>query len=173
MFKYKNQRVGVFVDVSNMYHSAKNLYGARINFKEILKEVTAGRQLIRAIAYVIKSHTMEEEPFFDALIQSGFEIKSKDLQIFADGTKKADWDVGLAVDAISLAERLDSIIILSGDGDYVPLVEYLRINKGCMVEVAAFGKTISAKLVEAVDDFLDLSSNAEKFLIMRRSNKRR
>ncbi|MFA4871685.1 MAG: NYN domain-containing protein [Patescibacteria group bacterium] len=168
MFKYKNQRVGVFVDVSNMYHSAKNLYGARINFKEILKAVTDGRQLIRAIAYVIKSHSAEEEHFFDALIKSGFELKSKDLQIFMDGTKKADWDVGLAVDAITLADRLDSIILLSGDGDYVPLIEYLRVNKGCMVEVAAFGKTTSTKLIEAADDFLDLSSDKGKFLIIKK-----
>ena len=160
------------MDVSNMYHSAKNLYGARINFKEILKTVTDGRQLIRAIAYTIKSNTIEEEHFFDALVKSGFEVKIKDLQIFVDGTKKADWDVGLAVDAISLADRLDSIIIISGDGDYVPLVQYLQVNKGCMVEVAAFGKTTSAKLIEAADDFLDLSSDVESFLIIKKTNNR-
>ncbi|SRR3989339_1038915 len=164
MFKYKNQRVGVFIDVSNMYHSAKNLYGARINFKEILKTVVDGRQLIRAIAYVIKSNNNEEDSFFDALEKSGFELKVKDLQIFAGGAKKADWDVGLAIDAISMSDRLDSVIIVSGDGDYVPLVKYLRINKGCMVEVAAFGKTTSAKLIEISDDFLDLASD-RKYLI--------
>lgn len=171
MLKYKDQRVGVFVDVSNMYHSAKNLYGARINFKQILDSVVGGRQLIRAIAYAVKSYSTEEESFFDALEKSGFQIKSKDLQIFIDGSKKADWDVGLSVDAITLSDRLDAIIIISGDGDYVPLVEYLKVNRGCIVEVAAFGKTASAKLIEAADDFLDLSSNVDDFLIRRRGKK--
>lgn len=169
MFKYTNQRVGVFLDVANMYHSAKNLYGARINFKELIKLVTADRQLIRAIAYGVKANSKDEETFFDALDKSGFEVRVKDLQIFADGTKKADWDVGLAVDAISLADRLDSIVIVSGDGDYVPLVNYLKINKGCMVEAAAFGKTTSARLIESVDDFMDLSKDLRRFLIRKRN----
>ena len=168
MFKYKNQRVGVFVDVANMYHSANNLYNARVNFKEILKAVTDERQLIRAIAYVVKSNVGEEESFFDALDKSGFEVAIKDLQVFAGGHKKADWDVGLAVDAISMADRLDSIIIVSGDGDYVPLVNYLRINKGCMVEAAAFSKTASSRLIEACDDFMDLSSDEKRFLIKKK-----
>jgi len=169
MFKYKNQRVGIFLDVANMYHSAKNLYGARINFKELIKATTADRQLIRAIAYGVKANSKDEETFFDALDKSGFEVKTKDLQVFADGMKKADWDVGLAVDAISLADRLDSVVIISGDGDYVPLVNYLKINKGCMVEVAAFGKTTSSKLIESVDDFIDLAADQRRFLIRRRS----
>lgn len=167
MFKYKNQRIGIFVDVSNMYHSAKNLYGARINFKEILKAVTDDRQLIRAIAYAVKSNNIDEESFFDALDKSGFEVKIKDLQVFVGGAKKADWDIGLAMDAITMADRLDTIILVSGDGDYVPLVQYLQTNKGCMVEVAAFSKTASAKLIETADDYLDLS-NDKKFLIKRR-----
>lgn len=172
MLKYKDQRVGVFVDVSNMYHSAKNLYGARINFKAILDTVVGDRQLIRAIAYAVKAGSADEESFFDALEKSGFQIKSKDLQIFMDGTKKADWDVGLSVDAITLSDHLDVIIVVSGDGDYVPLVEYLKINRGCIVEVAAFGKTTSAKLIEAADDFLDLASDMDKFLIIRRKSRR-
>lgn len=169
MVKYKNQRIGVLVDVANMYHSAKNLYSARINFKEVLEAVTEERQLIRAIAYGVKSSSNEEVAFFDALDKSGFEVKNKDLQIFAGGAKKADWDVGLAVDAIILADRLDCIVIVSGDGDYVPLVTYLQTNKGCMVEIAAFGKTTSAKLIEAADDFLDISSDPKRFLIRRSS----
>ncbi|MFH0792240.1 MAG: NYN domain-containing protein, partial [bacterium] len=92
----KNHRVGVFVDVSNMYHSAKNLYKSRVNFRELLKLATANRQLVRAIAYVIKSDTKEEKAFFDALEKAGFELKSKDLQIFPGGMKKGDWDVAIA-----------------------------------------------------------------------------
>ena len=163
--KHKDQRVGVFVDAQNMYHSAKNLYNAKVNYKEVLKTVVAGRVLIRAIIYVIKTESGEEKTFFDALSKLGFEVKEKDLQIFAGGAKKADWDVGLAIDTIKLADKLDVVILVSGDGDYIPMVEYLKINKGCRVEAIAFGETTSAKLIEAVDDFTDLSKDKRKFLI--------
>lgn len=164
MFKYKDQRVGVLVDVSNLYHSAKNLYHANVNFLKVLEEGVAGRQLIRAIAYVIRSKSREEQSFFEALERQGFEVKMKDLQIFPGGMKKADWDVGIAVDALKLADKLDVIILVSGDGDYVPMVHYLQDNKGCRVEVMAFGETTSAKLIEAADEFIDLSKNKRKFL---------
>jgi len=165
MIKHKEQRVGVFVDVANMYHSAKNLYSARVNFKEVLKTTVEGRRLVRAIAYVIKSESEEERAFFGALDSQGFEVKAKDLQIFAGGSKKADWDVGIAIDAIKLADRLDAVILVSGDGDYVPLVIYLQENKGCRVEVAAFGKTTSSRLIEACDSFTDLGKDLKKYLI--------
>ncbi len=163
--KHKSQRVAVLMDVQNMYHSAKNIYKARTNFKEILKAVVAGRQLIRAIAYVIKTESGEEQPFFEALSKMGIELKVKDLQIFPGGMKKADWDVGLAVDAVRLADLvIDAIVIVTGDGDFVPLVEYLK-GKGCQIEVAAFGKSTSAKLKEAADDFIDLGEDAKRFLM--------
>ncbi len=163
MIKHKEQRVGVLVDVSNMYHSAKNLYNKRVDFKEVLKDAVAGRKLIRATAYVIKTETEEEMPFFEALSQQGFEIRMKDLQIFAGGAKKADWDVGITVDAIKLAAKLDVVVLVTGDGDYLPLVSYLQNTKGCLVEVMAFRQTASGKLVEEADDFVNLSEN-KKYL---------
>lgn len=167
MLKHPDQRVGVFIDVQNMYYSAKNLFGAKVNFGNIVKEAIAGRKLIRAIAYVVSTEGKEEQPFFDALYNVGIETKAKPLQIFFGGEKKADWDVGVAVDAIRFAPSLDAVVLVSGDGDYVPLVEYLR-NQGKQVEVAAFGGTTSAKLIEAADDFLDLSQDKAKFLIQDR-----
>lgn len=164
MAKHKDQRVGVLVDVSNMYHSAKNLYKKKVNFGEVLKVATADRHLIRSIAYAIKTESEEETPFFDALVGQGFEVKMKDLQIFSGGAKKADWDVGIAVDAIKLASKLDVIILVTGDGDYIPLVEYLQDNKGCMVEIAGFRQTTSSALIEKADDFLNLSEN-KRFLL--------
>lgn len=165
MIKHKEQRVGVFVDAANMYHSAKNMYSARVNFKEVLKDAIAGRKLVRANAYVVKSPAQDEQNFLEALSKQGFELKIKDLQIYPSGAKKADWDVGLAIDAIKLADKLDAIIIVSGDGDYIPLVLYLKENKGCLVEVMAFGETASSKLIEVADDFIDLSKNKNKYLL--------
>ena len=164
MIKHKDQRVGILVDVSNMYHSAKNLYKKRVNFKEVLKDAVAGRQLIRAIAYVTKTEADEGASFFEALSQQGFEVKMKDLQIFAGGAKKADWDVGITVDAIKLSDKLDVIILVTGDGDYLPLVSYLQNTKGCLVEVMAFRQTASSKLVEESDDFINLGEN-RKYLL--------
>ncbi len=168
VIKHKEQRVGVFIDAQNLYHSAKNLYHARVNFGAIVKDAVAGRQLIRAVAYVITTESGEEKNFFEALGKVGIETKTKDLQIFSSGSKKADWDVGLAVDAIKLAPKLDTVIIVSGDGDFIPLVEYLQTNQGCQVEVISFGKSSSMKLKEAADEFVDLSENPKKFLLSHR-----
>lgn len=165
VIKHKEQRVGIFIDTQNLYHSSKNLYNAKVNFGQIVKDALAGRRLVRAVAYVITTESGEEKSFFEALEKVGIETKTKNLQIFAGGAKKADWDVGLAVDAIKLAPKLDSVILVSGDGDFIPLVEYLQINEGCQVEVIAFGKSASAKLKEAADDFIDLDQNARKYLM--------
>ncbi|MEK7564570.1 MAG: NYN domain-containing protein [Patescibacteria group bacterium] len=164
VIKHKEQRVGVFIDTQNLYHCARNLYKARVNFGAVLKEAVAGRKLVRAVAYVITTEAGDEKNFFEALGKLGIETKTKDLQIFAGGSKKADWDVGLAVDAIKMSSRLDSVVIISGDGDFIPLVEYLQ-TIGIQVEVVSFGKSTSGKLREAVDDFVDLGENPRKYLI--------
>jgi uncharacterized LabA/DUF88 family protein len=164
VIKHKEQRVGVFIDTQNLYHSARNLYQARVNFGAVLKDAVAGRKLVRAVAYVITTEAGDEKNFFEALQKLGIETKTKDLQIFSGGAKKADWDVGLAVDAIKMSSRLDSVVIVSGDGDFIPLVEYLQ-TMGVQVEVVSFGKSTSGKLREAVDDFVDLSENPRKYLM--------
>ena len=156
VIKHKEQRVGIFIDTQNLYHSAKNLYHAKVNFGQIVKDALAGRALIRAVAYVISTESGEERGFFEALGKVGIETKVKDLQIFGSGAKKADWDVGLAVDAIRIGSKVDAVVLASGDGDFVPLVEYLRWGMGKQVEVCAFGKTTSARLIEATDKFIDL-----------------
>ena len=165
VIKHKEQRVGVFIDTQNLYHSAKNLYHAKVNFGQIVKDAVAERSLIRAVAYVIATESGEEKGFFEALGKMGIETKIKDLQVFGSGAKKADWDVGLAIDAVKLAPKLDTVVLVSGDGDFVPLVEYLKTNEGCQVEIVSFGKSTSAKLIESADDFVDLDQNPRKYLI--------
>lgn len=165
IIKQREQRVGVFIDTSNLYHSAKNLYKRKVNFGTVLKDAVAGRKLVRAIAYVISSEGGEEKNFFEALTKLGIETKTKDLQIFPGGAKKGDWDVGITVDAIKMAPKLDAIVLVAGDGDFVPLIEYLQSQSMVQVEVVSFGKSTSAKLIEVADDFLDLSTNPRKYLI--------
>jgi uncharacterized LabA/DUF88 family protein len=156
-YEHPSQRVGVFVDVQNVYHSAKNLYHARVNFKELLHNIVGHRSLVRAFAYVAKSDTaIGEESFFEALRKSNFDLRVKDLQIYPDGTKKGDWDVGLAVDAIRYSPMLDVIILVTGDGDFIPLVEYLKVGMGHDVEIAGFGHTSSGKLKEIATKFTEI-----------------
>ncbi|MDR3582310.1 MAG: NYN domain-containing protein [Candidatus Pacebacteria bacterium] len=198
-----NQRVGIFVDVSNLYHSAKNLYQGRVNYAELIKYLVGGRQLIRALAYVVKSEGVEpqhahtagrppqhaarmpekdqiaavsaapvpasdmnggngtgssESSFFEALEKAGLELRMKDLQIFAGGMKKGDWDVGMAVDAIRMMPSLDVVILVTGDGDFIPLVNYLKWGGGKVVEVASFRRSASSKIVEAADTFINIEA---------------
>ena len=160
---HSNQRIGVFIDVQNMYYSGKNLYNSKVDFKTVLKETISGRKLIRAIAYVVKADIKDENTFYDALSEMGFEVKSKDLQIFYGGAKKGDWDVGIAMDVMRLAPKLDTIVLVSGDGDFSDLLEHAK-SLGCRTEVVAFGKTTSHKLKEVADFFVDLDKD-KKYLL--------
>ena len=165
IIKHPEQRVGVFIDTQNLYHSAKNIYHARVNFGNVLKDSLAGRRLVRARAYAVTTEAGDETAFFEALGKIGIEMRLKDLQVFSGGAKKADWDVGLAVDAISAAPKLDTVILFTGDGDFVPLVQFLQRQAGCQVEVVSFGRSTSLKLKEAADDFLDLDEEPKRYLI--------
>jgi len=171
IIKHPEQRVGIFIDTQNLYHSAKNLYRARVNFGNVLKDALSGRRLVRALAYAVTTESGEEKGFFEALTKLGIEMRTKDLQIFAGGAKKADWDVGLAVDAISASPKLDTVILVTGDGDFIPLVEYLQLNAGCQVEVVSFGRSTSGRLKEATDHFLDLDADPRRYLINYRSTR--
>lgn len=154
-----NQRLGILIDVQNIYHSAKNLYNSRVNFGALLKTLTAHRSLVRAVAYVVKSDTaFGEESFFEALRKTGLELRVKDLQIYPGGSKKANWDIGMAIDAVRMAESLDAIVLVTGDGDFIPLVEYLKWGKGLFVEIAAFSRTASSRLRDVADSFHEIET---------------
>lgn len=161
---HENQRVGVFVDNQNIYYSAKNLYNSLVDFGAVLKHALGRRKLIRAFSYVIKADVGSEKEFFNALGKIGFEVKTKDLQIFFGGAKKGDWDVGLCMDVIRLIPKIDVCVLVSGDGDYSELVEYTK-SQGVKVEVIAFSKTASSRLMEVADSFYDLGAEPKKFLV--------
>lgn len=164
VIKHPEQRVAILIDTQNLYHSAKNLYKAKVNFGAVVKTALGNRKLIRAVSYVVNTESGEETAFFEALEKVGIEIKTKDLQIFYGGAKKADWDVGMAVDAIKLAHKVDAIVLVTGDGDFIPLVEYVK-SQGCQVEAITFGRSASLRLKETVDDFIDMDDNPHNYLI--------
>jgi len=164
-FARPDQRINIFIDTQNIYHSAKNLYDAKVDFKKLIKILTGERKLIQAFAYVIRSEfTHKEIDFFEALLRQGIYLRIKELQIYPDGSKKADWDVGIAVDAIRYSNLVDVVILVTGDGDFYHLVEYLQ-NQGKLVEIAGFSQTTSTKLKEIADFYYDLNEFKNLILI--------
>lgn len=168
--RHKEQRVLVLFDVQNLYYSAKHIYNQKVNFRAILNEAVSGRRLVRALAYVISADIKEESNFHDALNNAGIEVKSKELQVFYGGAKKGDWDIGIAMDAVRMARKIDTLVLVSGDGDFKDLLSYMK-SHGCRTEVIALGKTASKMLKEEAELFIDMEENIEKFLIGNNNNK--
>ena len=161
---HPGQRVAVLVDAQNLYHSAQSLHSRNIDYSSLLEKAVQNRQLTRAIAYVIRADSPEEESFFDALVDIGFETKIKDIKTFSDGSKKADWDVGMSLDAVTLANHVDTVVLCTGDGDFSRLCSHLR-HEGVRVEVMAFGSSTAEELVEEADTFLDIGERTDTFLL--------
>jgi uncharacterized LabA/DUF88 family protein len=162
--QHPDQRVGIFIDTQNMYYSARYLFKRKVDFKHIVEDATGGRRLIRAMAYVIRTKGEEGRPFFDALEKAGIELREKDLIEYASGHKKGDWDVGLTIDVVRMLDMLDVVFLVSGDGDYAPLVQFCQA-RGRIVELISFGETTSSILTEAVDAHRDMSQNKKRYLI--------
>ena len=161
---HPDQRVAVLTDSQNLYHSSQSVYSRKINYTALLEEAVRDRALVRALAYVIRADSPDEERFFEALRDIGFETRIKDIKTFADGTKKADWDVGMSLDAITLASHVDAVVLCTGDGDFARLCSHLR-HEGVRVEVMAFGNSAAEELIEAADEFIDLSEDEDTFLL--------
>ena len=161
---HSTQRVAVLVDSQNLYHSAQTMYTRNIDYAAMLEAAVAGRELTRAIAYVVRADADDEESFFDALTDIGFETRIKPIRTFADGSKKANWDVGMSLDAVTLANHVDTIVLCTGDGDFVRLTRHLQ-HEGVRVEVTCFEESTAESLIEAADDFTDMSADTDRFLL--------
>ena len=161
---HTDQRVAVLADAQNLYHSAHSLFSRNVDYNELLGAAVGDRRLTRAIAYVIRADAPEEETFFEALEDIGFEAKIKDIKRFDDGTIKADWDVGMSLNAITLAKKVDTVVLCTGDGDFARLCWHLR-HEGVRVEVMGFGSSTSVELIDAADEFTDISEEPDRFLL--------
>jgi len=161
---HPGQRVAVLADAQNLYHTARNLYTRNIDYSALLEEAVADREVTRAIAYVIRADSPDEETFFEALVDIGFETRIKDIKTFQDGSKKADWDVGMSLDAVTLAKHNDAVVLCTGDGDFARVCRYLR-HEGCRAEAVGFEESTSEELKDAVDGFTDMSGDPDRFLL--------
>jgi len=154
----RHQRVAVFVDVQNMFYSAKHQFRAKLNFQKLLDAVTRDRQLVRAIAYIVQNPDIDQSSFVSMLQQNGYEVKSKALRLRPDGTAKGDWDMGIALDSIAMSERLDTIVLVSGDGDFVDLVHLLKA-RGLRVEIFSFPYSTAEELRVSATEFFQIGTD--------------
>ena len=162
----KSRKVGLFVDTQNLYYSAKDYYSANINYELLLELARADRELSFATAYLV-SKDDAVNPFVTKLNHLGYRVKKRqvvehrrdDGSVLLDG----DWDMGIAADMVRAFDRLDILVLASGDGDFVPMLE-LAQERGCRVEVLAIKDTCSQSLVECVDRFQDLSQIQGAFI---------
>lgn len=148
-------RVGVFVDVQNMFYAAKDRYGRRVDYIKLLDLIVGPRYLMGAYAYVVQIPEIDQAPFLSLLEHNGYTIKSKDLRLRGDGSAKGDWDVGIAVDVVSMLGSLDVVILASGDGDFCPLAELIK-QQDKRVEVVAFEHNTSMDLQQIADQFFPI-----------------
>ncbi|MEP0813670.1 MAG: NYN domain-containing protein [bacterium] len=152
------QRVAVFIDVQNMFYSAKHQYNRKIDFAKLLNFIVNGRNLTRAIAYVIQAGEVDQTSFLNFLKLNGFEVRSKELKVRPDGSSKGDWDMGMALDCLMLCDRVDIIALVTGDGDFSELVNALKA-RGSRVEVYGFPMNTSEELKKAATEFTALNSD--------------
>ncbi|MEM7164643.1 MAG: NYN domain-containing protein [Planctomycetota bacterium] len=144
------QRVAVLVDVQNMYYAARNLHNSKLEFSKLLRFASRNRRLTRALAYIVERPGMEQDKFVEVLRRNGFEVRKKVLIERSDGSQKGDWDLGIALDAVALSDKVDVVVLVTGDGDFVTLVHFLH-SRGIRVEVASFPETTALELIRSCD----------------------
>ncbi|AGN01990.1 hypothetical protein L593_10225 [Salinarchaeum sp. Harcht-Bsk1] len=164
MTTHPGQRVAVLADAQNLYHTAQSLHTRNVDYAALLERAVDDRELVRAIAYVIRADAPEEESFFEAVEEIGFEPKIKDIKTFGDGSQKADWDVGISLDAVTLASHVDTMVLCTGDGDFARLCSHLR-HEGVRVEVLSFEASTAEELIDATDEFVDLGGDPDRYLL--------
>jgi uncharacterized LabA/DUF88 family protein len=158
------QRLGIFIDIQNMFYSAKLLHQSKIDYGRLLSEIVGNRRLVRAIAYIVQKADVNQASFHEALSRLGYELRVKELKIRADAenrngaTAKGSWEVGMTIDALTMAPKMDTAALVTGDGDYVPLVEALKAH-GCRVEVISFSRSTASELVKAADQYIPIQDS--------------
>jgi len=147
------KKVVLFVDVQNIYYTAKQTFGRNFDYNKFWLKATTDREVIKAFAYAIERGDQKQHEFQNILRAIGFEVKLKPFIQRSDGSAKGDWDVGITIDAMEYADSADVVVLVSGDGDFDLLVNKLRIDKGKRVEVYGVSELTSTSLINAASEF--------------------
>lgn len=148
----QREKIAVFIDSQNLYYSARMMFNGKVNYETLLRRITGKRHLVKAFAYIVQPPDGDVKPFATSLERIGYIVKIKDVRTRADGSAKANWDMGIALDILGIIDYVDTIVLASGDGDFVPLLEYLK-GRNKRVEVFSFANNTAYDLKEKADRF--------------------
>ncbi|MBI4821569.1 MAG: NYN domain-containing protein [Deltaproteobacteria bacterium] len=151
--------IAILLDQANLAATASISYGRKVNFAALYEELRAARPVHAAVAFVVDNGGAAFDAFVDVLKRAGWDVRIKRPKKFADGSTKADWDMGIAMEAVELASRVQTLVLVSGDGDFLPLVKHLK-RKSVRVEVASFPEGLAADLAQGADAVLRLDARA-------------
>jgi uncharacterized LabA/DUF88 family protein len=154
----RREKIAMFVDSQNLYYSARAAYASKVNYEKLLRLVTGNRTLVRAIAYIVQPPDGDVKPFATSLERIGYIVKIKDVRTRSDGSAKANWDMGIALDILGIIDAVDTIALASGDGDFVALLDFIKA-KNKRVEVFSFSDNTAYDLKEKADRFEPLGEN--------------
>ena len=152
-------RIAVFVDVQNIYYTTRQAYGRQFNYRELWQEISAEGEIVSATAYAIHRDDDKQLRFQDALRHIGFTVKLKPYIQRSDGSAKGDWDVGIAIDVLDAASEVDTVVLLSGDGDFDLLLAKIRNDYGVSAEVYGVPELTANSLIKAADVYHRIDEN--------------
>jgi len=162
----KGAQVALFVDVQNMFYSAKNLYNGRLDYEKFLEATVGDRTLVQATAYIVQTPDIDQTKFISLLKSIGYVVRTMDLKTGTGGFAKGNWDVGMTIDILNLIDKIDALILATGDGDFVPIVKLFQ-KRGVRVEIVSFAYNTAIDLKEIADRFYPIT---EELLIQDPSN---
>jgi uncharacterized LabA/DUF88 family protein len=159
------EKISIFVDVQNIYYTCRQAYQCSFDYNKFWAEVTRDRQIINAYAYATDRGDEKQIQFQNILRAIGFTVKLKPMLKRLDGTAKADWDVGIALDVFEEAVNCDTIILASGDGDFDILLQRIKERFNTRTEVYGVSDLTSTLIIKAATKFIAIDED----LLLRKS----
>jgi uncharacterized LabA/DUF88 family protein len=156
------KKTAIFVDVQNIYYTTRDIFGRQFNYRELWRRISAEGEIVSATAYAINRSDDKQLKFQDALKHIGFTVKLKPYIQRSDGSAKGDWDVGITIDVLQLAKEVDTVVLLSGDGDFDLLLE--KINKDYAVNTEVYG--VPALTANSLIDAASIYHRIEEDLLL-------
>ena len=153
------ETVSILVDVQNVYYTTRQAFGRNFDYNKFWAKATKGRRVVKAVAYAINREDEKQRQFQNILKAIGFEVKLKPYIQRSDGSAKGDWDVGIALDAMEYAEQSDTIVLVSGDGDFDLLAHRIRTKHNSSVEVYGVEMLTAKSLIDAANRFIPIESD--------------
>ena len=155
-------KTAIFVDVQNIYYTTRDSFKKSFNYRYFWNHILSEDEIVTAYAYAIDKGDDKQQKFQYALESIGFNVKLKPYISRSDGTSKGDWDVGITIDVLELAEDVEKIILLSGDGDFDVLIKKIKDNYNCIAEVYGVKELTATSLIDTASKFHAIS---HKFLM--------